>query len=348
MHSVLPSAQSSADALLELARASVQATGSGSVARLQQDLGLGYGIAAALADRLEAEGTLLSAHGDRPRMLHPRFLRQRVRDVSGALRPRYVNRLVALALFFFECHEEGHVGDSRIPALLSPVQGIPMQTLRDLFLTRWYGAEKLSLVQAATAFHVHLVDAGLTDLTESGMLDAIAVACVQHARSPVFQLTREQRIDRAHLRLARFYRHMLADGVDRHSRVAEYLVPADHVTRGVSTMRAKHGVAAGAHQEHVVPCAFIRNTALHYFGEGRSLDDVAQMTRRFLAVVDITEDERARLDDGPKALRDVMPVSWDPDAGCIYARLHEKGIVFLSGGSTECTCRPQPAAETIV
>jgi hypothetical protein len=338
MVSVLPNAEASALALLDLARASVKATGSGSVARLQQDLGLSYGIAAALADSLEAEGTLLPPHGDRPRMLHPRFLRQHVRDVSAAPRARYVNRMVALALFFFECHEEGHVGHSRIPGLLSPVTGLSMKVMRDFFLARCYRDQQLSLGQAALAFHSHRVEAGLTDLDDVSMADAIAIACVPHARHPLTGLTREARIDRAHLRLARCYRHMLADGVGHQSRVSEWYVPDEFVARGVSAMRKARGICDGTHTEHVVPCAFMRETAFRCLREGGSLEDVTQMTKRFLTIVDITGYERGMLDDGPESLLDVMPTGWND--GCIFARLHSKQIVFTPGPGFTCICHP--------
>lgn len=344
----LISARSSGDQLLNLARASVKATGSGSVARLQQDLGLGFGIAAALADNLEEEGTLLSAHGDRQRMLHPRFVRQNVRDVSGAPRPKYVSRLVALSLFYFECFEEGHGGHSRIPGLLCPVPGIPMKTLRDLFLTRWYGNERLSLAQAARAFHAHLIDTGLTDLDDTGMEDAIAVACIQHGRKPATHLTRDDRIDRAHLRLARCYRHMLADGVSQESRVIEWYVPDEFVNHSTSIMRSERGLDDGTHAEHVVPCAFIRDTALRYLSQGCSLDDVVQMTKRYLTVMDITQRERALLDDGAASLRDTMPDAWDTVDGCIYARLHAKKIAFSPDVGIACTCPPDQLANTSV
>jgi hypothetical protein len=339
MITILPTAESSADALLDHARASVKVTGSGSVSRLQQDLGLGYGIASVLADSLEEEGTLLAPHGDRPRMLHPRFLRQHVRDVSAAARPRYVNRLVALSLFFFECYEEGHVGDSRIPGLLSPVAGLPVRVMRDLFLVRWYGDQQLSMGQAALAFHAHLVDSGRTELAEAGIADSIALACVQHARKPISHLSKEDRIDRAHLRLARCYRHMLSDGVGRESRVIEWYVPNEYVARGVSRTRSERGLAEGAHEEHVVPCAFIRDTALRYLSEGCSLDDVVRMTKRLLTIIDITELERALLDDGADALRHVMPSAWDPVNGCIFARLHVK-LIALSNRGIACACPP--------
>ena len=338
MISILPTAESSADALLDLARTSVKVTGSGSVARLQQDLGLGYAIASALADRLEDESTLLPPHGDRPRILHPRFLRQNVRDVSAAARPRYVNRLVALSLFFFECFEEGHIGDSRIPGLLSPVAGLSMQVMRDLFLVRWFRDEQLSMGQAALAFHAHLVDSGRADHTDGSIADAIAVACVQHARKPAMHLSHDDKIDRAHLRLARCYRHMLADGVDRESRVIEWYVPGEYVTRGISKMRRERSLAEGTHAEHVVPCAFIRDTALRYLSEGRSLDDVVQMTKRLLTIIDISEPERALLDDGANALRYVMPPAWDTVNGCIFARLHVKLIAFAPGSGFACAC----------
>lgn len=341
-----PSARQHADVLLRLARASVKDSGQASVARLQRELGLGHSISAALIDCLAEEGTLQTAYGTRPLRLHPRYVAQNVRDVSQSPRTRYVNRLVALALFFFECHEEGHCGHSKIPGLLSPVPAVTCTTLRDLFLTRWFGHDKLLLTEAALAFHAWLTECGYVTFDDGGMLEAIMVACAEHERVPLTGLLPAQIVDRSHLRLARCYRHMLSDGVGAHSRVFEWYVAGDLVPRGASSERQLHGAGAGSHAEHVVPCAFVRDTALRWLEQGRPLEDVVLMTKRCLVVVNITEEQRSMLDDGPDSLRDSMPQGWDIGTGCVYERLHDKGITFTPASAVDCVCQypaPQPA-----
>ena len=110
--------------LLNLARATVMQSQSGSIARLQQDLGIAHSIAAVLIDRLEQEGTLIAAFGPRQRALNPRFVCQEVRNISASERTVYPHRLVALALYFFECWEEGRLGDSRAADAISPTSAL--------------------------------------------------------------------------------------------------------------------------------------------------------------------------------------------------------------------------------
>jgi hypothetical protein len=33
-----------------------------------------------------------------------------------------------------------------------------------------------------------------------------------------------------------------------------------------------------------------------------------------------------------------MPADWDGDAGCVYARLHARGIAFTPAAGFPCTC----------
>jgi hypothetical protein len=327
-----------AEELLKLARASVMQSQSGSIARLQQDLGLGHSIAAALIDRLEHDGTLMAAFGPRQRSLHPRFVCQHVRNVSASERPAYASRIVALALFFFECWEEGRRGDSRAANAISPTPTLDFAEMRTLFLDGWFGTHRMSLEQAALALHDHLALSGRTSLTDCAIGEAIANGCIPFAREPVFSFSDEECTDRAHLRLARYYRQMLSDGVNRDSRAIEWFVAPAYFPHGVSdAIRYSSDMSVGRHPEHVVPCAYIRDLALRYLEEQRSLDEVVQMTRRCLAIVTVTNAEWHRLDRGEDALLDRMPDGWNEQSGCIYERLHVKGIAFLAN-DRPCKC----------
>lgn len=251
---------------------------------------------------------------------------------------QYANRIVALSLFFLECFEEGDVGHSSIPGLLSPVTGPTLSGLRDLFLVRWYRDETMSLEQAAFAFHAYAVIFGQPRFGEIDASHAITAACTMYVREPVLHLSEEDRIVRAHLRLARCYQHMLNDGVEHQSRVVDWFVPSKYFGRGISQMRSTRGLAEGTHAEHVVPCAFIRNTALRYLLEGRALADVARMTRRLLTIVDITKAEQKLLDNGADSLRDRMPMDWDVERGCIFERLHARSISIKPDEGFACAC----------
>jgi hypothetical protein len=88
-----------------------------------------------------------------------------------------------------------------------------------------------------------------------------------------------------------------------------------------------------------VPCAAIRNYCIKCFKEGRSIDEVVKLIRRWLVIVDITKIEKKKLDEKPHPLMDKMPDGWDMDNGCIYDRLHKKEIKFDAPEGFPCTCK---------
>ena len=103
-----------------------------------------------------------------------------------------------------------------------------------------------------------------------------------------------------------------------HSRVFDTLVPIRYTFVGTS-------VKGGAYNEHVVPCAYLRDLASFQFKEGRSLDDVANMLDRLLKVARITSAEQKLLDQ-ELGWRNTMPENWDPDTGSPFARFEAAGI----------------------
>ena len=94
--------------------------------------------------------------------------------------------------------------------------------------------------------------------------------------------------------------------------------------------------SAGAHPEHVVPCAFIRDLFLNYF-ESRKLvveyveddsyaEDLARILDRIIGVVHISQDQKKVLDaNGENSMKIKMPENWNPLTGDIFARLTTHG-----------------------
>ena len=79
------------------------------------------------------------------------------------------------------------------------------------------------------------------------------------------------------------------------------------------------------HREHLVPCVYLRNHAYSMFDQGASIDDVAIMLNRLLAIAYITKQE-AKLLDHKHGLKTKMPEEWCPKTGDITARLDYVGI----------------------
>ena len=94
--------------------------------------------------------------------------------------------------------------------------------------------------------------------------------------------------------------------------------------------------SAGAHPEHVVPCAFIRDLFLNYFKSRKLVieyvedysyaDDLARIMDRIIGVVHISQDQKRVLDaNGENSMKIKMPKNWDPLTGDIFARLITHG-----------------------
>ncbi len=294
-------------------------------------LRLPYGSAKALIAHFEHEGLVLPAWPGRERMLHPRYLRMHVRVVAASVRTVYIRRVAETALFFFEMYEEKNSGDTRAINLIKPNSSVDFAELRQIFLTEWYRSEHMSLTDAALSFHRWLQGRDLAPKDNDGIETAIRTEFLVHERHPFFAYDENARRDRAFVRLARYYRQMLSEGMSQHTRVPDFFIPVGFIPHG----RSHAGIG---HREHVVPCAILRETAIRYFQEERSLDDVVKMLKKWLVIVRIRKDERDLLDKGDAPLKHRMPPDWNEEIGCIYARLHEKGIAFDSPVKRPCCC----------
>ena len=138
---------------LARAREIVIRTQNPTVSALQRHLRLGYGAASGLADALQRDGVLLCPWPGRPPGLHPDYRRVHVRSVQGDARLNYIERIVQLALFFFELAEEDGNSDSRLIEAQLPGPSLDWDEVRARFRETWYGSAALSLTGAALAFH---------------------------------------------------------------------------------------------------------------------------------------------------------------------------------------------------
>ena len=316
--------------LLARARALVIRTQSPGVPALQRNLGLGHGAAAGLAAQLERDGILLCAWPGRPPGLHPDHRRVHVRSVQGDARLNYIERIVQLALLFFELAEEDADGDSHLIAAQLPGANLDWAEVQARFRDSWYGSEALSLTGAALAFHAWACARGAGPADLGAVEAGIRAGCLPYERpfEPILDAARRK--ERAYVRLARFYRRMLREDLTQPARVADWLVP-------LALAPQNHG-RPGRHPEHAVPCAVMRAAAAACYDDHWSIHDVAALLRRWLVVIWIDEEDRRLLDHGARHLKQRMPDGWDGVAGCVYARLHARGIAFAPAPGHPCTC----------
>jgi hypothetical protein len=301
-----------------------------SVAALQRRLELGFDAATNLAAQLQRDRVLLCAWPGREPGLHPDYRRVHVRSVQGDARLNYIERVVQLALFFFELAEEDTNGDSRLITAQLPGSNLDWAEVQAQFRETWYGREALSLTRAALAFHDWACTrgAGPSDL---GAVEAgIRAGCLPWERPFERVDDAAQGLARAYLRLARFYRRMLREDLTRHTRVADWFVPVSRAPQNAAR--------PGQHPEHVVPCAVMRDAALACFEDHWAIQEVADLLRRWLVVIWIDDEDRHLLDHGVHHLKHRMPDNWNGDAHCLYARLHARGIAFTPAAGFPCTC----------
>ena len=94
--------------------------------------------------------------------------------------------------------------------------------------------------------------------------------------------------------------------------------------------------SAGAHPEHVVPCAFIHDLFLNYFKSRKLVveyvedyshtDDLARIMDRIIGMVHISQDQKKVLDaNGENSMEIKIPENWDPLTGDIFVRLTTHG-----------------------
>lgn len=263
-------------------------------------------------------------------ILHPDYQRMPVACIQGNARLNYIERIMHLALFFFELAEEDTNGHSRVIRDQLPATGMKWSEVQRQFREVWYGSEELSLTDAALRFHQWVGARIVLPLEWTGLEEGIRAACLPYERPFQFVTESLQQLDRNYVRLARFYRRMVREDITQHTRTVERFVSNATVPQNQGRPEQ--------HPEHVVPCKVLRDMAMACFRDHWSVREVADLLRRLLVVIWIEQEHRIALDHGESNLKNRMPEGWDRDRDCLYMRLHEKAIAFLPAAGIPCTC----------
>jgi hypothetical protein len=261
----------------------------------------------------------------------------------------YVNRIVQTVNYLFEVNEEGDGGGhTEIIRLLKPSTKMTNVETRQLVLNDLLRTRQLSITDASIELARQLRERGVAP-TEVHDEDALVrFACAPYERISQKVSDPDVLVDRSFLRLSNYLRQMRVSDVGRHSRVFDYFIPKSAIPRG----RSAKAPETGAHPEHVVPCAYIRDLAIAHFKDAKNADDAATINaavntlvpslKRWLVIVDLSDEERKQLDEGDDPLKDHMPANWNAEGGCVFQRLHEKGIAFGVHGKwrnvAQCRC----------
>lgn len=232
-------------------------------------------------------------------------------------------------VFFWEMFEENQGGHTEAINLLKPTPKLSNVQLRDFVLNDLYKTRGLALSDAAVQLAAWLDRQNYAPKGVVNMESAIRAYCAHYERDIRVVTDENEVLERSYVRLARYYYLMHAEGAGRHTRVPDYFIPNNRIPRGQSHSGTNH-------PEHVVPCAAIREYCLNHFEEGQTLNEVVKLIRRLLVIVDISIDERKKLDEGSTALKDIMPPGWDLETGCIFARLHWAEIKFTHPPGLTC------------
>jgi hypothetical protein len=317
--------------LLAQARAIVIRTRNPGVAALQAQLRIGYSSACELIIRLQHEGILLLPFPGRATGIHPDWRRIYVQSIKGDVRLAHFERVVQLALFYFELAEEDSDAHSEIARPQVAWTGIRWKDVQHQFRSNWYGQQNLSLTEAALAFNAWLGIQGIAEALLEEAAITIRAGCLPYERPYRPVRDERERLDRLYVRMARFFRRGVREDFSHHSRVAEYFVGNDLAPHSEWVL--------GYHGEHVVPCAVLRDIAFDLYADRWSVMHVAALMKRLLVVAYIPQEGKLLLDSGRRCLRNRMPDSaWDPMEGCIYARLHAKNIDVPFIAEYPCTC----------
>lgn len=245
---------------------------------------------------------------------------------------KYVSRVCQTTLYLWELFEERkiHGADTQVIDELMPKAKGKACQLRKFVLEELFEKQHLSFTEAA----VHLAKwlESLDDTLEKTLVieTSLRAECAPYEREMRGITDKKEVIERSYIRLARYYRLMSNEdpsaGIE--SRAPEYFIDHKQLPHGKSHKLPCNPKKGDFHEEHVVPCAAIREYCRSYFYNGRSIDEVAKLIQKLLAIVEITKLEKIKLDEGSPNLQYKMPSGWNPESGCIFERLHVNEIKF--------------------
>lgn len=125
---------------------------------------------------------------------------------------------------------------------------------------------------------------------------------------------------RAIKRLAEIFYDHWEEGRVGSTRIFEHIIPDEWLIRGQS-------LSKGTYREHTVPCVLIRDQCIAMYRDNKTIDDVARMIERNLAIILISTEERKKIDH-ELGLKTTMPKDWCFFSGDPFARIILAGINF--------------------
>jgi hypothetical protein len=142
--------------------------------------------------------------------------------------------------------------------------------------------------------------------------------------------TKEERLERACLRVAMHIRGLWEEKGSSDTRLLEGLFLPDEFT----VVGNSHKYNGSGRREHVIPRLVIVKECHAMLERGDSDQSIARFVRDHVKIVRITKEEQEHLDQSKQlALRQAMPQGWtfgdDP-----YARLVAAGILWGSADNT--------------
>jgi len=266
------------------------------------------------------------------RTLTPAYLKPAVNKPSVSARDAYISDLHATALYWFELHEEGHRGHSRLPSSVAP-ECFNGTALRNYLFDELYSRQSCSITEAALALSEWALDGTTLPFDALDIRSDLIIHCApdERLRCPVTDTGEEA--SRAFRRYARELVRLATENRARsaHTRLIDWFVRADLIPRGQSR-EYQQSAGADRHQEHTVPLAYLRDKAIDLVRAGWHVEDLAKLISHYTAIVDITDKQRQRLDHGVTlgglGLKTGMPDGWTLGEGCAFDRLHAAGIYF--------------------
>lgn len=255
---------------------------------------------------------------------------------DGSIHPvtRFLAKVLELAWFFRDLHEDREGGDPRAIQLLRPWGATPTQ-FKELISWGMYRDQSLTLTKAAVATLAACPEEFLPTPHVAALRDQLVTMCAPEER-PFFTVTTRQQIyERSVTRFARYVRLVAADIAQRDTRAVDHFVQRAWIPTG------RAHIPAGAERwfEHVVPCVFIFAECERRFRADPGLDIsvMSAWLKRYLVAVEIPKVVADQL-DGPMGLKMVMPEGWNWEGGCVFERLHKANLSFdLPPGSMCCT-----------
>ena len=244
---------------------------------------------------------------------------------------------VSFLSYYFQCLHKTSSGDghSELLQLLNPISDnlLHWSDLRNYILEDLIRKNNCDLPTTALRTEVWLRTKISDTINIQDLEQKLIKICSRYENSikileDNYTFTRKEKC----IQLVRIFWLMSEGVITHHSRVIEFIFPNTEIYLG----KTDAAPSAGAHPEHVVPCAFIRDLFLNYF-ESRKLvveyveddsyaEDLARILDRIIGVVHISQDQKKVLDaNGENSMKIKMPENWNPLTGDIFARLTTHG-----------------------